>query len=100
MRFSFFLFFSFFGYLSERPKVLFKCFMGDQMGMTILPRPAPLNPSLPASPHAGFPYLAKVVGQGWGKILAPAPRDRAGMNLDFLDPSRPVALRPRPVSHC
>ena len=98
MRFSFFLFFSFFGYLSERLKVLFKCCMGDQVGMAILPRPTPLNPSLPASPHAGFPHLAKVVGQGWDKILALAPRDKARMNLDFLAPSRPVSSHRSPSS--
>ena len=31
----------------------------------------PLNLPLPTSPRVSFPYPAKVVGQGWGKILAP-----------------------------
>ena len=39
--------------------------------MAILPRPAPLDPPLPASPRAGFPHPAKVMGQGWGEILDP-----------------------------
>ena len=28
-----------------------------------------LNPPLPASPRAGFPRPAKVMGRGWGEIL-------------------------------
>ena len=47
-----------------------------QLGMAILPRPAPprpapLNLPLLTSPHMGFPHLAKVVEWGWGKILIP-----------------------------
>ena len=33
--------------------------------------PAPLDPPLPASPRAGFPRPAKVMGRGWGEILDP-----------------------------
>ena len=37
------------------------------------------------------PHPAKVLGRGWGKILAPhhgAGRGGAGMGLDILDPPR------------
>ena len=50
---------------------LTKCNRNAAVGMAILPRPAPLDPPLPASPRAGFPGPAKVMGRGWVKILDP-----------------------------
>ena len=32
--------------------------------------------------------------------FSPAPRDEAGMSLDFLDPSHPASHRPRPTPPC
>ena len=33
--------------------------------------PSRFDPPIPASPRAGFPCSAKVVGWGWGEILDP-----------------------------
>ena len=46
-------------------------YLGDLLFLFILPRDGNFSPPLPASPHAGFPRPAKVVGRGWGEILDP-----------------------------
>ena len=48
--------------------------------------PPRLTRPLFTSPCMGFPRFAKVVGWGWGKILAPPHR----MGLEFLNPPRPA----------
>ena len=42
----------------------------------------------PVSPRAGFPHLAKVMGQDF----SPAPWGGAGMGFDFLNPPRPAPV--------
>ena len=48
---------------------------------------------LPTSPRVGFSRPAKVMRQGWGKILD--PHHRAGMGLHFLDPPNSILTPPR-----
>ena len=42
-----------------------------------------LDPPLPASPRAGFPRPAKVVGWKWDEILDPHPEVRRGWVYTF-----------------
>ena len=62
--------------------------------------PAPLNPSLLALSHVGFSHSAKMMGVEMGQNFKPAPRDEAGMGLEFLDPPRPSPSPPHPTLHC
>ena len=55
--------------------------------------PPRLTCPLFTSPCMGFPRFAKVVGWGWGKILAPPHK----MGLDFLNPPRPALPFPVPT---
>ena len=66
-----------------------------RLGIAILP--------LPASPHAGFPRLVKVVVVGVGGIgqdFSPAPRGGVGIGLDFLDSPHPIPSHPYPTPRC
>jgi len=57
-------------------------------------------PPFTASPHTGFSPLHKGGGIGMWRDFSPAPLGRAGMCLDFLDPTHLVLphLAP-PASH-
>ena len=85
---SFLLFFSFF----------FKFFSFLVRDSNFFPprltRPSPFNPPLPASSRADFPYPAKVVGRGWGKILA--PHHGVGRSEDGFKLFRPILPHPSP----
>ena len=45
--------------------------------------PPRFDPPLPASPRAGFPRAAKVVGWKWDEILDPHPEVRRGWVYTF-----------------
>ena len=62
--------------------------IGVSIGMAILPRPA--WPAPPRFAPCGFSPRLKGDGVGMGQDFRPAPRGGAGMDLHFLDPSRPI----------
>ena len=57
------------------------------VGMEILP--CPLNLPLPRFIPCGFSPPRKGDESGMGQDFSPAPRDRAGIGLNFLDPPHP-----------